>query len=95
MIPFKAKLEDPSVVIVDEHSPHKLMQGYWYFDTPFFRSGGRKFLALQGLIRRSQRSVGFSGVSGALLAVPVLRRSFGSPDVPGAQSAVPAFPALS
>ena len=50
MIPFKAVLEDPSVVIVDEHSPHKLMQGYWYFDTPFFRGGGRKFLSLLGLI---------------------------------------------
>ena len=101
MIPFKAGLEDPSVVIVDEHSPHKLMQGYWYFDTPFFRSGGRKFLSLLALIWRSWRSVSCPGVSGALSAVPASRRSVGCPGVSGAvrrcqalSGAVPAIQTL-
>ena len=90
MIPFKAVLEDPSVVIVDEHSPHKLMQGYWYFDTPFFRSGGRKFLSLLALIWRSWRSVSCPGV-GALSAVPASRRSVGCPGVSGAVRRCPAL----
>ena len=81
-------------VIVDKHSPQKLMRGYWYSDTPFFRSGRRKFLALQGLIRRSRRSIGDSGVSGAASAVPAYRRWFGVPGVTGALTAVSVFPAL-
>ena len=93
MIPFKAVLEDPSVVIVDEHSPHKLMQGYWYFDTPFFRSGGRKFLSLLALIWRSWRSVSCPGV-GALSAVPASRRSVGCPGVSGAVRRCPALSQL-
>ena len=94
MIPFKAVLEDPSVVIVDEHSPHKLMQGYWYFDTPFFRSGGRKFLSLLALIWRSWRSVSCPGV-GALSAVPASRRSVAVPAFPALSGAVRRCPALS
>ena len=73
-------------VIVDKHSPQKLMRGYWYSDTPFFRSGRRKFLALQGLIRRSRRSIGDSGISGAVPAFPALWRLSRNS---GAQLAVP------
>jgi len=76
-------------VIVDEYSPQKLMWGYWYSDTPFFRSGGRKFLALQGLIQWSRRSIGDSGISGAVRQSRRSRRSDGCPGVCGAQLAVP------
>ena len=76
-------------VIVDKHSPQKLMRGYWYSDTPFFRSGRRKFLALQGLTRRSRRSIGDSGISGAVRQSRRSRRSDGCPGVCGAQLAVP------
>ena len=91
MIPFKAVLEDPSVVIVDEHSPHKLMQGYWYFDTPFFRSGGRKFLSLLALIwlsRRFRRSVSSPGVPALCWLSRRFRRC------PALSGAVPAIQTL-
>ena len=73
-------------VIVDKHSPQKLMRGYWYSDTPFFRSGRRKFLELKGLIRRSRRSIGNFGISGAVPAFPALWRLSRNS---GAQLAVP------
>ena len=94
-ITFKAVPDGQMGVIVDKYSPQKFLQGYWYSDTPSGR-GGRKFLALQGLIRQSRRSIGCPGVSGAQSAVPAFpalnrlsrrfRRSIGCPGDPDAQS---------
>ena len=71
-ITFKAVPDGQTGVIVDKYSPQKFLQSYWYSDTRSGR-GGRKFLALQGLIRQSRRSIGGPGVSGAQSAVPAIQ----------------------
>ena len=89
-IPFKAVLDGRTSVVVDEYSPQKFLQGYWYSDTPSGRSG-RKFLALQGSIRRSRRSVGGPGVPALFWQSRRSRRSVGCLGASGAQLAVPAI----
>ena len=91
MIPFKAVLEDPSVVIVDEHSPHKFNAGLLVFRHTFLPEWWTKVfvapsadLAILALCQLSRR-----------------RRSVSSPGVPalcgcpGVSGAVRRCPALS
>ena len=86
-------------MIVDKHSPQKLMWGYWYSDT-HTGSGGRKFLALLAApaipaplsaIPAIRRSVSNPGDPALCRQSRRSRRSVGCPGVPGARSAVPAI----
>ena len=86
-------------MIVDKHSPQKLMWGYWYSDT-HTGSGGRKFLALLAApaipaplsaIPAIRRSVSNPGDPALCRQSRRSRRSVGCPGVPGARLAVPAI----